>query len=160
MQNADESTWNKMHGLYNSARNQDEQGRIASAFGASHDEKILRKALEFSISLESRSIITVQVITSAATNPTGREIAWEFFKKNCSVFRSKLSAGFLLSALVKTVTENFASDAKANEVEKFFKINEFPTTERSVKQAVETIRMNAAWLTRDRESIKEFLQKY
>lgn len=65
--------------------------------------------------------------------------------------------GFLLARLVKYLTENFASEEKAQEVEKFFKENEFPGTERTVSQSVETIRLNAAWLQRDLPNITDYL---
>lgn len=68
--------------------------------------------------------------------------------------------GFLLARLVKYLTENFASEEKALEVEKFFKENEFPGTERTVSQSVETIRLNAAWLERDLPNIIEYLSSF
>lgn len=68
--------------------------------------------------------------------------------------------GFLLARLVKYLTENFASEEKAQEVEKFFKENEFPGTERTVSQSVETIRLNAAWLERDLPNIIEYLSSF
>lgn len=68
-----------------------------------------------------------------------------------------LQGGFLLARLVKYLTENFATEEKATEVEQFFKENEFPGTERTVSQSVETIRLNAAWLQRDLSNITEYL---
>lgn len=65
--------------------------------------------------------------------------------------------GFLLARLVKYLTENFASEEKAQEVEKFFQENEFSGTERTVSQSVETIRLNAAWLQRDLPNITDYL---
>jgi puromycin-sensitive aminopeptidase len=56
------------------------------------------------------------------------------------------------------VTEDFASEEKAAEVESYFASNEWPGTERGVQQAVESIRLNAAWLSRDSEAIKNFLK--
>jgi puromycin-sensitive aminopeptidase len=66
--------------------------------------------------------------------------------------------GFLLSRLVKYLTENFASEERATEVEDFFKKHEFPGTERTVQQSIETIRLNAAWLQRDLSALKAFLK--
>lgn len=65
--------------------------------------------------------------------------------------------GFLLARLVKYLTENFASEEKAQEVEQFFRDHEFSGTERTVSQSVETIRLNAAWLQRDLPNITEYL---
>lgn len=61
---------------------------------------------------------------------------------------------------MKYLTENFASEEKAQEVENFFKQNEFSGTERTVSQSVETIRLNAAWLRRDLPNIIEYLSSF
>ncbi|KAJ8884436.1 hypothetical protein PR048_016293 [Dryococelus australis] len=65
--------------------------------------------------------------------------------------------GFLLARLVKYSTENFANEACALEVEQFFKDHHSPGAERTVQQSCETIRLNAAWLERDRDAIKAYL---
>jgi len=58
------------------------------------------------------------------------------------------------------VTEDFASEAAAKEVEEFFTASPAPGTERTVQQCVETIRLNAAWLERDRAKIAAMLSTY
>ena len=42
-------------------------------------------------------------------------------------------------------------------VEAFFRQNPLPGSERSVAQAVETVRVNAAWLARDGAALTRFL---
>lgn len=69
-----------------------------------------------------------------------------------------LQGGFLLTRLIKYLIENFASEEKAREVEEFFKINIIPGCDRTVSQAVETIRLNAAWLDRDLEKLSKYLK--
>lgn len=63
-----------------------------------------------------------------------------------------------MARLIKYLTENFASEAKAVEIENFFKQHELPGTERTVSQSVESIRLNAAWLSRDLETITGYLK--
>lgn len=60
--------------------------------------------------------------------------------------------------MVKNTTENFASLEKAEEVENFFKQNGCVGAERTIQQACETIRLNAAWLKRDHEKLHNFLK--
>lgn len=72
-------------------------------------------------------------------------------------FFFKSQGGFLLARLIKYLTENFATEAKALEIETFFKEHELPGTERTVSQSVESIRLNAAWLSRDLETITSYL---
>ncbi|KYB28321.1 Puromycin-sensitive aminopeptidase-like Protein [Tribolium castaneum] len=86
----------------------------------------------------------------------GRDLAWRFFVDNWSLFNDRYK-GYLLTRLVKFVAENFASEESAKEVEEFFKTHDISGTERTVQQAVETIRLNAAWLKRDTNAIKNYL---
>ena len=66
----------------------------------------------------------------------------------------------MLARLVKYLTENFASEERAQEIETFFKEHEFPGTERTVSQSVESVRLNAAWLQRDLIGVTEYLNAY
>lgn len=91
-------------------------------------------------------------------NPKGRDMTWKFFKDNSKKLLEQYQGGFLLARLIKYLTENFASEEKAAEVEKFFKENEFPGTERTVSQSIETIRLNAAWLQRDLPATRDYLK--
>jgi len=59
--------------------------------------------------------------------------------------------------LVKFVTENFASDSAAEDIERFFGARK-ATVERGVKQNIEAIRLQAAWLSRDRAALVEYFK--
>ena len=52
-------------------------------------------------------------------------------------------------------TENFATNEMAHEVETFFKEN-FNPAERTIKQSVENIALNAKWLEKDGDKIRKF----
>ena len=104
-----------------------------------------------------RSQDTVFVIMSVAMSRVGRELAWKFFQDHWKELIDRYQGGFLLARLVKFTTEDFASEDMAIEVEAFFKEHKSPGTERTVQQAVETIRLNAAWLNRDKVAIESYL---
>jgi puromycin-sensitive aminopeptidase len=57
------------------------------------------------------------------------------------------------------VSERFLSLDKAAMIEKFFRENPLPGSERSVAQAIETIRVNSAWLARDGAHLHKYLAK-
>jgi puromycin-sensitive aminopeptidase len=128
--------------------------------GSAKDPELLKKVIDFAMSKEVRAQDAVFVISSVASNPKGRDLAWEFFKSNWKILFDKYEGGFLLSRLVKYVTDGFASNEKADEIEKFFQTNNFPGTERTVQQSIETIKLNAAWLQRDLAKLTEFFNKY
>ena len=70
-----------------------------------------------------------------------------WFRLTCRVRRRQ---GRLLAQLVKSLTDDFCSEERAVEVEQFFREHPHPGAERSIQQSLETIRLNAAWLQRDR----------
>lgn len=158
MLTGDDQTFEKMLKLYRAAESQEEKDRFGLAFGAFRDPLVLQKVLDFSMSGEPRSTETVRMIAAVATNPKGRDLAWKFFKDNKKAFQSKYEDGYLLSWMVSSLTEHFASEEKAQEVQKFFEENAFPGTDRTVQQSVETIRLGAKWLKRDRASIEAYLK--
>jgi puromycin-sensitive aminopeptidase len=62
-----------------------------------------------------------------------------------------------LTELTKSVSERFLTAEQADTVETFFREHPMAGSERSVAQAVETVRLNAAWLARDRDAVHKFL---
>ncbi|CAG9771129.1 unnamed protein product [Ceutorhynchus assimilis] len=143
--------------LYRSCDLHEEKDRISRSLGAATDLDLLKKVLEFAMSDEVRSQDKVFVIISASLNSRGRDLAWEFFKDNWPILKEQFSGGFLLARLVKYLAENFTSEEKAVEVEAFFQTNSAPGTERTVQQAIETIRLNSKWLKRDGTAIEKYL---
>lgn len=160
LQKADKETYEDMLNLYRSTDLHEEKDRISRALGSIQDVKLLKQVLDFAVSEEVRTQDSVFVIASVAINPIGRELSWNFFKDNCKILMERYCGGFLLTRLIKHLTENFASEEKAVEIENFFKENCFPGAERTILQSIETIRLNASWLERDAGEIKEFLNNY
>ncbi|XP_061395551.1 puromycin-sensitive aminopeptidase isoform X1 [Musca vetustissima] len=159
LQDGDECIFNEMLALYRATDLHEEQDRISRALGCIGNVDLLRKVIDFAMSGEVRAQDSVFVIVAVAVNPKGRDMAWQFFKDNHQKLLEQYQGGFLLARLIKYLIENFASEQRALEVEEFFKTKQFPGTERTVSQAVETIRLNAAWLERDRDSLTAYLKK-
>ncbi len=135
----------------------EEKTRIASALGCVQDQSLIERVLEFAMSSEIRSQDTRYVTTSLSNSMNGRNAMWSHFKSNFAEYRRRYEGSVSFGDMVKSIIQNFATDAMATEVEEFFDVNPIPGTERSVKQAVETIRIQAKWLDRDLESIRKFL---
>ncbi|XP_017862194.1 PREDICTED: puromycin-sensitive aminopeptidase isoform X1 [Drosophila arizonae] len=158
LQDGDTAIFEEMLQLYRSTDLHEEQDRISRALGCIGDVNLLRRVIDFAMSGEVRAQDSVFVIVAVALNPKGRDLAWEFFKENSKQLLEQYQGGFLLTRLIKYLIENFASEEKAREVEDYFRTNQIPGCERTVSQAVETIRLNAAWLNRDRELLTNYLR--
>ena len=92
---------------------------------------------------------------AVGNNPRGCDLAWAYVKSHYEVFLGRYKTGMLMNWLVK-FTSGYAAEEKARDIEAFFEENESPV-QRVVKQSVEAIRLNSAWLERDGKKIREFL---
>ncbi|XP_076248890.1 puromycin-sensitive aminopeptidase isoform X2 [Calliopsis andreniformis] len=153
----DAETYQTMLRLYREAELHEEKDRILTSLGAIKDESLLADVLTFALSDEVRTQDALCPIMSVSMSYNGRLIAWDFFKMYWQTFRDRYEGGFLMSRLVKVITEDFVTEEQAEDVENFFKDHPMPGTERTVQQSLESIRLNAAWLARDKDSIKEYL---
>jgi len=142
--------------LYREAEMHEEKNRIAHALGSISDTALLASVLEFALSDEVRAQESVFVIISVSSNRLGQDLTWEFYKQKCELLCDRYK-GRLLAQLVKSLTDDFCTEARALEVEAFFQAHPHPGAERSIQQSLETIRLNAAWLQRDQASIAQFL---
>lgn len=158
LSNGDEDTFNQMLKLYDATDLQEEKVRIARMLGAVKVEKLIKRVLDFAMSEKVRNQDTVFVLAGVISSAAGRELGWKFLKENWTELHSRYEGGFLLSRMVKSMTENFSTEEKALDVENFFKTNQAVAAERSIKQSVENIRLNAKWMSNESAAVAKFLK--
>jgi len=150
--------YGKLLELYRSSDLSEEKRRCLTALAWPSNEELIKCTLEFSMSGEVRNQDVPFGISEVASNPKGRDLAWIFLQKRWSDFGEKFGGGFFLFAsIIGSCCGHFTSLEKAAEVEKFFKEHPCPAAERTVRQAVEKIRGNAAVLDRERDSLRAYL---
>jgi aminopeptidase 2 len=145
--------------IYADAEQQELRVAALQALGASPDAALVRRALEFNLHGGGvRSQDLMYIVASAAANPAGRRVAWEYLREQWVPIKARLDGGgFLLTRLVSLSTASLASDADAADVEAFFAVHGTPGTVRTVAQSVEKVRAAAAWLRRDANAVAEWL---
>lgn len=158
LQSGEEAAFEKILTLYRATDLHEEKDRLSRSLGSIPNVELLMKVIQFARSDAVRAQDSIFIIISVALNPKGRDMVWNYFKENWKQLLDQYEGGFLISRLVKYVSENFATEARAQEVENFFKQHEFPGCERTVQQSIETIKLNASWLQRDLEAITEYLK--
>jgi len=157
---ADESVVDRFIQLHDTSDLQEEKMRIATSLGSVRREDLIRKVLNFALSSSVRSQDSVSVICAVSSNTSTKhssDIAWQFLKDNWTTIHSRYSTGFLITRLVKTVAENFATLEDAQDIKSFFDKNPLPGAARSIQQGLESIHVNAALLKRDADQLKGFL---
>ncbi|KAL8623437.1 hypothetical protein ACOMHN_058883 [Nucella lapillus] len=152
--------YSQLKKLHEETDSPEEKGRIRSAFSCAKDTAVLQDALNFAVSESVKSQDSPIAIGHIGTGSAkGRELAWTFFKDNYQMLYQRYSSSLLLARLVKTITEGFASEEKAAEIEAFFKKHPAPSAERTVQQSCEHIRLGARWLQREADNIAKYLKE-
>jgi len=146
--------------VYGAAEQQELRIAALQALGAAADPVLVRRALEFNLHGGAvRSQDLMYVVASAAANPKGRRVAWEYLREQWDDVKARLDGGgFLLTRLVSLSTAGLASEADAADVEAFFAARGTPGMQRTVAQSVEKIRAAAAWLRRDAADVAAWLE--
>src|SRR5205085_10526873 len=131
--------------------------RILRALCSFREKAILKEMLEIAFSKDSRGQDTLKAVNFVWANPHGRAVAWNHVKSNWEKIVKRFGGGHLFSRFLLPAG-HFTMIDEANDIHDFFKKNLALGIERTVAQAIEQIRSNAAWYARDEENISLFLK--
>jgi puromycin-sensitive aminopeptidase len=134
----------------------EEKIRLLMSLSRFQQPDLLTAALEDSLSSKVRSQDTVTLVASIAANPMGRDLAWDFVKSNWTEFDRRYGGGgFGLMRLV-SICSHFSSQGKADEVDSFFAEHPAPAAERTIRQALERVKLNIKWLEINRPLLTDW----
>jgi aminopeptidase N len=159
-ENGGEEEFERLLRIYELTDLHEEKNRILSALGNFSSEDILRTVLEFAFSEKVRPQDLPIALSSFGQNPWGRNLAWEFVKKNWQTIMDRYHEGglFLIGRIIEGTTTAFTTLDKFQDVKGFFKVHKVPGAKRTIKQSLEIIRLNITVLNRNRRDIKEWLE--
>ena len=130
------ATYDALWDLERQATLQEEKLRLLGALARPSQKELLEETLERSLSADVRLQDTVLVVDAVAANRYGRNLAWEFVKDNWEEFDRRYSkGGFMIMRLV-SITEAFATEERAQEVEEFFRSHPTPAARRTIQQSL------------------------
>ena len=154
----DNDVYHAMWELERKATLEEEKVRLLGALTEFEDADLLATTLERSLDTDFvRTHNTIGIMARTAGNPKGKGLAWDFLKANWSEFDRRYGeGGFGLMTLVSTAGR-FTTREKLEDVERFFTDNPVPAADRTIRQALEAIRLNVAWLEKNRVPLKEWL---
>ncbi len=154
-QAGNEQTYDQMWDLERKAELQEEKIRLLLAVARFTQPELLDETLRRTLTDDVRSQDTISVVTAVAGNLKGRHLAWQFVQDNWTEFDRRYgSGGFGIMRLV-SVCGNFTEAAKIDEVEAFFQEHPAPAAERTIRQALERVRLNSRWLELNRGALAE-----
>ncbi len=137
----------------------EEKNRLLGALGATRDKKLLKRTLEFTMTDAVRMQDRNGAFASVLINPQGRELGWNFIKKNWKKIGEAYGDGnHLLSRLIGVLNRNTNKKAY-DDIKKFFKTHTAPSADRTILQTLEYINSNRLWLARDYKKIEKYLKE-
>jgi len=158
-QAGNEYTYQQLWDLERKASLQEEKIRLLISLARFNQPELLEDALERSLTDDVRSQDSITVISAVAGNIRGRQPAWDFVKDNwAELDRRYGGGGFGIMRLV-SITNNFAEMDKLADVETFFQEHPAPAAERTIRQALERIRLNATWVEKNRSELSTWFSK-
>lgn len=138
------AAWRRVRKMYASAGTQEEQVRYLAAMCASPDAGLLARTLDLSQAPAVRTQNMHVPVLRIAANPAGAGLVWPWLRRNWPRVSRRAGTGNPLLARMISSVAVAASDAwTAAALESFFARRPSPGTERTVRQAAETIRVNA-----------------
>ena len=153
------STYDTIWELMKRAALEEEKLRLLASLGQFQDPALLGRTLESALSSDVRVHDTIPLVGTVASNQLGRGLAWEFVKTNWAEFDRRYGeGGFGIMRLV-SLTAAFTTHEMREDVQKFFQDHPAPAAERTIRQSLEAIQLNAAWLERNRAELATWLGK-
>ena len=154
----DRDLYDTLWELEQGATLQEEKMRLLGALCNFNDQDMLGQTLNRSLDDDYvRSQDTIRVMVAVASNRQGRELAWQFLKDNWDEFDRRYGeGGFAIMRLVG-ISSLFTTEEKRQEVEEFFASNPVPSAERTIRQGLERMAINIAWMDKNREDLERWL---
>ena len=94
-----------------------------------------------------------------SANPKGKALAWEFLKDNWDEFNERYGrGGFMLMRLVG-LPRGFTTQGRLDDVRQFYAAHPVLAAERTVRQVIEGLELNVAWLERNKDDVSGWLER-
>ena len=155
-QSGGKDVYDQIWGLEGETDLAEEKIRLLMSLTRFQQPELLNSTLADSLSAKVRSQDCVTLVAGVAANPKGRALAWEFVKDNWAEFDRRYGGGgFGLMRLV-SICSHFNSQEKADEVDSFFAEHPAPAAERTIRQALERVRLNIKWLEQNRQELTDW----
>ncbi|KAL3851044.1 hypothetical protein ACJIZ3_012926 [Penstemon smallii] len=140
---SDRTSYDSLLRIYRETDLSEEKTRILGSLASYRDPEIINEFLNFLLSSEVRS---QDAVCGLSVSREARETAWNWLKENWDHLSKTYGAGFLITRFISAIVSPFTSYDKAKEVEHFFSSRMKPYIARTLKQSIERVHINSAWV--------------
>ncbi|KAL6599309.1 hypothetical protein ACP70R_045803 [Stipagrostis hirtigluma subsp. patula] len=156
------SGYNDLLKVYRESTEAEEKSRVLGTLCSCKDKSIVLESLNFLFTNEVRNQDAYYVLQGMGVET--RETSWVWLKGNWDRISIKFG-DIQISGFVKYVVQLFTSNEKAAEISSFFASRKKLAFERTLKQGLEGVRINARWIQGIRseprlaQTVHELLQR-
>ena len=150
--NGDERIFEKMLRHYDKIKLPEERLYLLRSFGKFKDKKLIKKALELSLSEKIRPQDAPRIAGSASSNPFGKDVLWKWQKRNWRNLMKRYPFGTLMLYDYAMMLSMQTDKKIADEIRNFFKIdgNMRDDIKDTIKKSIERIDSNITFVESDK----------
>lgn len=156
-----ESEYAALRERYMKEEQAQEKSRLLGALTRFRRPNLIARTLEFGLSPQVRSQDFMTVLGGILTNRAGRDQGWDLVRERWDLLEARFGqGGHMLEYIPRLVGSAYASEEKAREIERFFAAHPHPAVVRPARQAVEAVRLKAAWARRDAARVDAWVRDH
>ncbi|CCH45143.1 aminopeptidase 2 [Wickerhamomyces ciferrii] len=154
-----EKEYDQIFNIYQNPVSVDEKITALRTLGRFEDEALIQRTL--SIVLDEHVVKSQDLyipMQGLRAHQNGINALWKWAQENWDTLVVKLPPGLsMLGTIVQISTVSFTSEAKIQEIQKFFENKDTKGFNQGLAQSIDTIRSKSQWITRDSEDVNKWL---
>ncbi|KAH6709252.1 peptidase family M1-domain-containing protein [Leptodontidium sp. MPI-SDFR-AT-0119] len=146
---------------YRTGKTADERNTALRSLGRAKDPELIQRTLALPFGGEVKEQDIYMPVGALRTHPAGIEALYQWMTENWDELARRLPAGLsMLGSMVSICTSSFSSQADIDRITKFFEGKSTKGYDQSLAQSLDSIKAKSAWLDRDREDVKRWVESY
>ncbi|KAF1836744.1 hypothetical protein BDW02DRAFT_566686 [Decorospora gaudefroyi] len=143
------------------ATTSDERNSALRSLGRAKSPELIQRTLDMALSTEVKGQDIYLPISALRSHPEGCQALWTWVKDNWADLEKRLPPSLsMLSSVVSITTSSFTHREHVEDIEAFFKSKSTKGFDMALSQSIDAISAKAAWLERDSEDVKAWLQEH
>ncbi len=155
----DETDYNNLLSLYRRAEMQEERNRLFAGLASFRKPELLRRSLDMLFSNDVRKQDIYVYLRPLGANPFAGKMTWQFAKERWGEFCRVYDSSKLLGRVIPAICKGLCTPEEEADARSFFEANPVPDATRTIKQALEAIRVRAKLYARERDSLAQYFSR-
>jgi aminopeptidase N len=145
--------------MHNASKNSEDRVTLSAALTNFKQPALIQKALGQIQGKDVRLQDAAYWVAYSFANRHGRDLTWDWMVANWQWLQDNIGSDLSFYRMPNYAARNYSDESFLPTFTKFFESHMSTAFERPVKQAMETIRWQSAWRSRDLEAIKKYFGK-